>query len=181
MNSDKIILDLCGGTGSWSKPYAEAGYDVRVITLPEHDVRTYIPPRGVYGILAAPPLYGSFGQRCEVVGAEGREGTARCACSCGCLSQDHRHVEAVVVLESGESGRKVAEVPRRPEVDLQSVRLRRPVHEEDSAVGALQSSREESCRADEGEYAAPAPAVRGQGHAAVYHASWVRKGVLRGE
>lgn len=55
MNSDKIILDLCGGTGSWSKPYAEAGYDVRVITLPEHDVRTYIPPRGVYGILAAPP------------------------------------------------------------------------------------------------------------------------------
>ena len=55
MNSDKIILDLCGGTGSWSKPYAEAGYDVRVITLPEHDVRTYIPPRGVYGVLAAPP------------------------------------------------------------------------------------------------------------------------------
>ena len=34
----KIILDLCGGTGSWSKPYKDAGYDVRVITLPE-DVR----------------------------------------------------------------------------------------------------------------------------------------------
>ncbi len=30
-----IILDLCGGTGSWSKPYKDAGYDVRVITLPE--------------------------------------------------------------------------------------------------------------------------------------------------
>ena len=30
----KIILDLCGGTGSWSKPYRDAGYDVRVITLP---------------------------------------------------------------------------------------------------------------------------------------------------
>ena len=27
-NEDKIILDLCGGTGSWSKPYKEAGYDV---------------------------------------------------------------------------------------------------------------------------------------------------------
>lgn len=26
-NSDKIILDLCGGTGAWSKPYAEAGYE----------------------------------------------------------------------------------------------------------------------------------------------------------
>jgi hypothetical protein len=54
-NWNKIILDLCGGTGSWSKPYQEAGYDVRVITLPEHDVRTYIPPNNVYGILAAPP------------------------------------------------------------------------------------------------------------------------------
>jgi len=54
-NCEKIILDLCGGTGSWSKPYKEAGYDVRVITLPEHDVRTYIPPDNVYGVLAAPP------------------------------------------------------------------------------------------------------------------------------
>lgn len=52
--SQKIILDLCGGTGSWSKPYKEAGYDVRVITLPDQDVRTYYPPEGVYGILAAP-------------------------------------------------------------------------------------------------------------------------------
>ena len=35
----KIIIDLCGGTGASSKPYKEAGYDVRVITLPECDVR----------------------------------------------------------------------------------------------------------------------------------------------
>jgi ubiquinone/menaquinone biosynthesis C-methylase UbiE len=34
-NSNKIILDLCGGTGSWSEPYKQAGYDVRLITLPE--------------------------------------------------------------------------------------------------------------------------------------------------
>ena len=54
-NKEKIILDLCGGTGSWSRPYKEAGYDVRLITLPEYDVRTYEPPEGVYGILAAPP------------------------------------------------------------------------------------------------------------------------------
>ena len=54
-NKDKIILDLCGGTGSWSRPYKEAGYDVRLITLPEYDVRTYQPPENVYGILAAPP------------------------------------------------------------------------------------------------------------------------------
>lgn len=54
-NCDKIILDLCGGTGAWSKPYAAAGYDVRLITLPDNDVRTYVPPDNVYGILAAPP------------------------------------------------------------------------------------------------------------------------------
>ena len=51
----KIILDLCGGTGSWSKPYKKTGYDVRLVTLPDNDVRDYIPPDNVYGILAAPP------------------------------------------------------------------------------------------------------------------------------
>lgn len=55
MPNNKIILDLCGGTGAWSKPYKDAGYDVRNITLPDYDVRTYIPPENVYGILAAPP------------------------------------------------------------------------------------------------------------------------------
>lgn len=52
---DRIILDLCGGTGSWSKPYKDAGYDVRLVTLPENDIRTYKTPAEVYGILAAPP------------------------------------------------------------------------------------------------------------------------------
>ena len=55
MNENKIILDLCGGTGAWSKPYKDSGYDVRNITLPDYDVRTYIPPDNVYGVLAAPP------------------------------------------------------------------------------------------------------------------------------
>ena len=53
----KVILDLCGGTGSWSRPYAEAGYDVRVVTMPEQDARLwngYLDLR-VHGILAAPP------------------------------------------------------------------------------------------------------------------------------
>jgi len=54
-NTSKIILDLCGGTGAWSEPYRKAGYDVRLITLPDNDVRDYTPPAGVYGILAAPP------------------------------------------------------------------------------------------------------------------------------
>ena len=50
----KIILDLCGGTGAWSKPYRDAGYDVRLVTLPGWDVRwfQYVDEQ-VYGILAA--------------------------------------------------------------------------------------------------------------------------------
>jgi len=59
-NRKKIILDLCGGTGSWSKPYKDAGYDVRVITLPMFDVTDpYVIEQCIalkpYGVLAAPP------------------------------------------------------------------------------------------------------------------------------
>ncbi len=54
-NKDKIILDLCGGTGAWSRPYKDNGYDVHNITTPEYDVNNYYPPINVYGILAAPP------------------------------------------------------------------------------------------------------------------------------
>lgn len=51
----RVILDLCAGTGAWSQPYVEAGYDVRRVTLPESDVTLYEPPPDVWGILAAPP------------------------------------------------------------------------------------------------------------------------------
>lgn len=77
-NNEKIILDLCGGTGSWSKPYKDAGYDVRIITLPDYNVAdcwitgdklrfrkqvwkkdggeyTDIELSKMYGVLAAPP------------------------------------------------------------------------------------------------------------------------------
>jgi len=53
----RLILDLCGGTGSWSKPYTEAGYFVRVVDVKNgDDVRLleYIE-EPVHGILAAPP------------------------------------------------------------------------------------------------------------------------------
>jgi len=76
MNSNKIILDLCGGTGAWARPYKEAGYDVRTVTIPEHSVLhwknlgdgrivfpkcvsdgqdMYVEMSQVHGILAAPP------------------------------------------------------------------------------------------------------------------------------
>lgn len=54
MNQNKIILDLCGGTGAWGEPYRKAGYDYRLITLPQYNVFNYDPPADVYGILAAP-------------------------------------------------------------------------------------------------------------------------------
>jgi hypothetical protein len=51
----RVILDLCGGSGAWSAPYKKAGYDVRLVTLPGSDVRTFQPPARVWGVLAAPP------------------------------------------------------------------------------------------------------------------------------
>lgn len=69
---NKIILDLCGGTGSWGNPYRENSYKVYTITLPEYDIRKVritenfiefpkksgvliIAKKAVLGILAAPP------------------------------------------------------------------------------------------------------------------------------
>lgn len=52
--ASRLILDLCGGSGAWSQPYRRAGYPVEVVDWP-HDVRTYVPPIKVWGVLAAPP------------------------------------------------------------------------------------------------------------------------------
>jgi hypothetical protein len=52
------ILDLCGGSGAWSKPYADAGYDVEIIDpiVDGRDVRLLQAKQGrIHGILAAPP------------------------------------------------------------------------------------------------------------------------------
>lgn len=59
-NANKLILDLCGGSGSWSAPYEAAGYSVvRVDILDGFDVRTMaleqLDEEPVHGILAAPP------------------------------------------------------------------------------------------------------------------------------
>lgn len=65
MQRKPLILDLCGGTGSWSEPYREAGYQVIVVDpfskLPgaaRKDVRLVRIDKlagRVHGILAAPP------------------------------------------------------------------------------------------------------------------------------
>lgn len=66
MTSDmsKIILDLCGGTGSWAKPYKDNGYTVLTLTLPDFNVEDWfldkqfvelLQSNTIHGILAAPP------------------------------------------------------------------------------------------------------------------------------
>jgi serine/threonine protein kinase len=52
-NSDKIILHLCADIGSDSKPYRDAGYDVRCIGK-DIGVENYHPPENVYGVIANP-------------------------------------------------------------------------------------------------------------------------------
>lgn len=92
-NGDKIILDLCGGTGSWSKPYKEAGYDVRVITLPDFDVRRWrdypeivepVTAGIVYGILAAPPCT-RFSRACWQIPRKERNFTEGMECVRACM------------------------------------------------------------------------------------------------
>ena len=53
----RIIYDLCGGTGSWSKPYKDNGYTVRLIDIKDgNDIRWLRKPKEiVHGVLAAPP------------------------------------------------------------------------------------------------------------------------------
>lgn len=78
--SQNIILDLCGGTGSWSEPFKKAGFKVIVLDIKEGwDIRHFIVDknkikflnlnestedkvkelkifkRKIYGILSAPP------------------------------------------------------------------------------------------------------------------------------
>ena len=74
MGNNKMILDLCGGTGAWSEPYKAAGYEIHIITLPKWDVVNFsidrhngelifyslenmklIEVNKIHGILAAPP------------------------------------------------------------------------------------------------------------------------------
>lgn len=51
------ILSLCDYSGSWSKPYRDAGYDVIQVDLQHgnRDVRLLQHEDDVHGILAAPP------------------------------------------------------------------------------------------------------------------------------
>ena len=82
----RVVLDLCGGSGSWSEPYRQAGYDVRVVDPKEicapkgwDDVRLLEKPLlPVHGILAAPPctVFAAAGARWFRSPEDKREGLA---------------------------------------------------------------------------------------------------------
>jgi len=59
MEGKHIILDLCSGTGAWSLPYRQAGYDVIELDIKnDNDVRLFEMPKNpecVIGVLASPP------------------------------------------------------------------------------------------------------------------------------
>jgi site-specific DNA-cytosine methylase len=72
------VLDLCGGTGSWSKPWADAGYNVIIVDpkVGGTDVRLFQPPENVYCVLAAPPctVFSGSGARWKRTDDDMREG-----------------------------------------------------------------------------------------------------------
>ncbi len=54
--ADRVVLDLCSGSGAWSEPYRRAGYRVVCVDATNGaDVRLFTAPSGVHGVLAAPP------------------------------------------------------------------------------------------------------------------------------
>lgn len=75
-NRNKIILSLCDYSGEWSKPYREAGYEVRQLDLKfGNDIRLCEYQGQVHGILAAPPctaFAGSGAQYWPEKDADGR-------------------------------------------------------------------------------------------------------------
>ena len=73
-----VILSLCDHTGNWARPYADAGYDVRLVDIKQgQDVRLLkLPNVPVHGILAAPPctVFASSGARWPRTDDEMRNG-----------------------------------------------------------------------------------------------------------
>jgi hypothetical protein len=59
------VIDACAGSGAWSKPYKDEGYNVWPITLPEDIRLVHYRDIKVRGILAAPPctVFASSGAR----------------------------------------------------------------------------------------------------------------------
>lgn len=136
-NSKKIILDLCGGTGSWSKPYKDAGYDVRIITLPEHDVFLFAPPpRGLRSSCRA-YLHNVFHSKNNCKNAKRFQRRNEVGYS---MFRDNLGMQIrrfFEILGIGKPARTVATIPWPTSVHLPSLRFWRQIQQENRLVGRL--------------------------------------------
>ena len=168
MNSRKIILDLCGGTGSWSAPYKENGYDVRVITLPEYDLLGRTTLEGGGDCLYKTRRLGGAGR-----GSSGLRDTRRsdvyhvlaCEDDGENASRPHGSYGArremspyyldvsrakrlkPTILGSRKPGRALAAIHRQTAAHVRPVRLRGYIHKENRPMGLLQRTEKIKARA----------------------------------
>jgi hypothetical protein len=136
-----IILSLCDHSGEWSRPWAEAGYEVRKVDLQDGQDARLLEwiDSPVTGILAAPPLRPLRRVRCPMVGRERRTshpGRTRCRRR---LSSSRRHLPANLV-GSRKPYRTTLQISRTTSLVLRPLRFRRPLHQTHPPMGTLHTT-----------------------------------------
>ncbi len=176
---ERVILDLCAGTGSWSKPYLEAGYKVVPVTLPD-DVRLWQYHDKVHGVLAAPPCT-VFSRAGQWVKRSQEEMLEAIGVVDACL-----RLVVVCRPEWWALENPVGTLRRGPgeaEAVLRPLRLRRPVDEEDLSLGRVHPAGQGPRPAHRGQldYGQPESLARAEAWASLHDAARLRQGFLPGE
>jgi len=163
------ILDLCGGSGAWSKPYADAGYDVLIIdpVADGRDVRLLQAKQGrIHGILAAPPctVWSYARNRYPPTEAEILE-------SLSAVDACHRIVlgAASSVVGARESAEQAAPVSGTAALGVLPMGVWRSRPQADVHLGRFRAAEEAAQAADEAEHVAHIErerAARGRDHTA---------------
>ena len=146
-----IVIELCAGSGEWSRPYAESGrYEVIRLDLPQ-DIRLEHYRESWSGrvrvVLAGPPCtkFAVSGARwmasrpqSELIDA--LSVVDACYRFVGLYTPPH--------LGNRKPDRHPDALDRPAASSLQSMRLRRPVHEADVSLGKLPTTETEQSRAN---------------------------------
>jgi hypothetical protein len=149
-NSDKIILHLCACEfGSDSKPYRDAGYDVRSITK-DIGVENYHPPENVYGIIANPPCtkFSRAAWQIKKADRDFKEGM-RLVKECLRIIWEVQENGATKLLGARESRWIPHTIPRLPALFLSTMAIlgnRLQSNEKDNALGIFQSANQDNSR-----------------------------------
>ena len=138
-NSKKIILDLFAGTGAWSQPYLDAGYDVRRITLPEHDVSNLRSAGRNSRHPCSLSLYDSFTLLSSIVeiAAGGFDFVSLCLCSKNAAY--NRQNKTRMVLHR-KSTRQNAKTSWASIVQIPTVPLRRQIFKINFPLGTIHAA-----------------------------------------